>query len=84
MALDKVHAAVVDFTQGWRPGYTYTETYWVLFTYKFEKDTNIVSAYGASKKPADKAMWDPATKEETSFDLDAVEVVRDKIPQLQN
>lgn len=52
-----------------RPGYIYTEKDWTPFTYEFAKDADTVPAYAASKKLAEKAMWDFVAEKETSFTL---------------
>lgn len=65
-------AAVMDPMQGLRPGYTYTVEDWAPFTYEFAKDADIVPAYGASKKLAEKAMWDFVSEEKVGFALTTI------------
>ncbi|KAK2032321.1 NAD dependent epimerase/dehydratase [Colletotrichum zoysiae] len=51
-------ASIVDVSQGYRPGYTYTEADWNPMSYEEASETESgAAAYCASKALAEKAMW---------------------------
>ncbi|WYZ37261.1 hypothetical protein EsH8_II_000767 [Colletotrichum jinshuiense] len=51
-------ASIIDMSQGYRPGYTYTEKDWNPATYEqASKTEDGAEAYCASKGLAEKAMW---------------------------
>ncbi|MCJ1460249.1 methylglyoxal reductase (NADPH-dependent) gre2 [Mycoblastus sanguinarius] len=62
-------AAIVDPTQGARPGYTYSEKDWNPVTYEQAKGGDGGTAYCASKKFAEKAAWDFVEMEKPNFDV---------------
>ena len=62
-------AAILDPTQGNRPGYTYSEKDWNPVTYEQAKTGDGATAYCASKTLAEKAAWDFVEKEKPNFDI---------------
>ncbi|KAI2633146.1 NAD(P)-binding protein [Hypomontagnella submonticulosa] len=67
-------ASVVDVAKGKRPGYTYSEKDWNPATWEEAAAADGVSAYCASKKLAERAMWDwmAAHADDASFALTTV------------
>lgn len=62
-------AAIVDLSQGVRPGYTYSEQDWNPVTYEQAKDADGGTAYSASKALAEKAAWDFVKDKKPNFDI---------------
>ena len=62
-------AAIVDPTQGTRPGYTYSEKDWNPVTYDQAKTGDGGTAYCASKTFAEKAAWDFVEQQKPNFDI---------------
>ena len=65
-------AAILDLSQGYRPGYTYTEADWNPMTYTEAAKADVVTAYCASKGLAEKAMWDWVESEQPTFSLTTI------------
>ena len=62
-------AAIIDASQGTRPGYTYSEQDWNPVTYEQAKDGDGQIAYAASKTFAEKAAWDFVENKKPNFDI---------------
>lgn len=62
-------AAIVDPSQGARPGYTYNEKDWNPVTYEQAKSGDGGTAYCASKTFAEKAAWEFVEKETPNFNI---------------
>ena len=62
-------AAIFDASQGFRPGYTYSEQDWNPITYEQAKEGNGEIAYSASKKFGEKAAWDFVKDQKPNFDI---------------
>ncbi|KAH8886455.1 NAD dependent epimerase/dehydratase [Thozetella sp. PMI_491] len=64
-------AANLDMTQGYRPGYVYSEKDWNPTNFDEAAVADAVTAYCASKGIAERAMWDwmEANKNEVYFSL---------------
>lgn len=62
-------AAILDPTQGARPGYTYSEKDWNPVTYEQAKSGDGSTAYCASKTFAEKAAWDFVLDRKPKFDV---------------
>ncbi|KAE9988951.1 hypothetical protein Vi05172_g9503 [Venturia inaequalis] len=60
-------AAILDMTQGYRPGYTYTETDWNPMTYTEAQTVDGATAYCASKALAEAAGWEWMRKNSPAF-----------------
>ncbi|UKZ78864.1 hypothetical protein TrVFT333_006610 [Trichoderma virens FT-333] len=58
-------AALLDVSQGLRPGYTYTEKDWNPMTYAEAAEADPLSVYCASKALAEKSMWEFMESEDT-------------------
>ena len=66
-------AAILDLSQGYRVGHTYTEADWNPVTYdEAAKNDNGPFVYCASKKLAEKAAWDWVAEHKPNFDLATV------------
>lgn len=65
-------ASIIDVTQGYRPGYTYTEEDWNPVTYEEAKAGPGPIAYCGSKKFAEKAAWDFVEHNKPSFTVSTV------------
>jgi nucleoside-diphosphate-sugar epimerase len=61
--------AVLDMSQGYRPGYTYTEEDWNPTTYTEAVGSDPATVYAASKGLAEKFMWDWMKSEQPAFTL---------------
>ena len=62
--------AVIDLTQGFRPGYTYTGADWNPITYEQGKAASVpLVSYCAGKTIAERAAWACIEKERPHFDL---------------
>ena len=62
-------AAIVDPSQGTRPGYTYSEKDWNPVTYEQAKSGDGATAYCASKTFAERAAWEFVEKNKPNFDV---------------
>ena len=62
-------AAIVDLTQGTRPGYTCSKKDWNLVIYQWAKSGDGLSAYCASNIFAQKATWDFVKERKPNFDV---------------
>ncbi|RFU81797.1 nad dependent epimerase dehydratase [Trichoderma arundinaceum] len=65
-------ASILDLSQGYRPGYTYTEKDWNPMTYEEASKADSGTAYCASKALAEKAMWNWVEAEKPSFSLTSI------------
>ena len=66
-------AAMLDVSQGFRPGYTYDEDDWNPMTYEEAAKAGPLGAYCASKALAEKGMWEYMKSEpKPTFDLVSV------------
>jgi len=68
-------AAIVDLSQGYRPGYTYSETDWSPVSYEAAANSPQPDggfAYCASKLLAEKAAWDWMKEHAPSFTLSVI------------
>jgi nucleoside-diphosphate-sugar epimerase len=61
--------AVLDLSQGYRPGYTYTEEDWNPTGYDTAAAADSATAYAASKALSEQAMWDWVKREQPAFSL---------------
>lgn len=62
-------AAILDPTQGARPGYTYSEKDWNPVTYEQARSGDGSTAYCASKTFAEKAAWGFVKDKKPNFDV---------------
>ncbi|KAL7929854.1 hypothetical protein V8C35DRAFT_330981 [Trichoderma chlorosporum] len=65
-------ACILDLSQGYRPGYTYTEKDWNPMTRSEATTADNATAYCASKALAEKAMWDWVEAQKPSFSLTSI------------
>ena len=65
-------SAIIDQTQGARPGYTYSEKDWNPVTYDQAKSGDGEMAYVASKTFAEKAAWEFVEKEKPNFSVSTI------------
>ncbi|KAL6854480.1 NAD(P)-binding protein [Trichoderma novae-zelandiae] len=65
-------ACNLDLSQGYRPGYTYTEKDWNPMSREQAAKADNATAYCASKALAEKAMWNWVETEKPSFSLTAI------------
>lgn len=65
-------ACILDLTQGYRPGYTYTENDWNPMTHDEAAKADNATAYCASKALAERAMWDWVEAQKPSFSLTSI------------
>lgn len=65
-------AAICDFSQGFRPGYTYTEEDWNPQGYQDALKADVPTAYCISKALAEKALWDFVAQKKPAFSLTAL------------
>lgn len=65
-------AAIVDVSQGTRPGYTYSEADWNPMSYEEASTADATTAYCAAKALAEKAMWNWVETEKPAFGLVSV------------
>jgi nucleoside-diphosphate-sugar epimerase len=64
-------ASIIDPSQGFRPGYSYTEKDWCPLTYEqgVAAKNDPMTAYRASKVCAERAAWEFIEKEKPSFTI---------------
>ncbi|OIW25842.1 NAD(P)-binding protein [Coniochaeta ligniaria NRRL 30616] len=72
VVLTSSFASHVDLTQGYRPGYTYSEKDWNPQGWE-TAELDSATAYCASKKLAEKAAWDWIEANKPTFDLTTIE-----------
>ena len=65
-------AAIVDWSKGLRPGYTYSEKDWNPVTYEEAKTGSGCVPYAGSKKFAEKAAWDYVESEKPAFSISTI------------
>ncbi|KAL6693728.1 hypothetical protein J3F84DRAFT_379767 [Trichoderma pleuroticola] len=65
-------ACILDLSQGYRPGYTYSEKDWNPMTHAEAAKADNATAYCASKALAEKAMWNWVETEKPSFSLTSI------------
>ncbi|KAM0254603.1 hypothetical protein ACHAQJ_006639 [Trichoderma viride] len=65
-------ASILDLSQGYRPGYTYTDKDWNPMTYEEASKADTATAYCASKALAERAMWNWMEAEKPSFTLTSI------------